>query len=1054
MKDKRSLKFPGSRSSRAKVVKNHQFNLQHFYIPTYCSECSGLIWGVGYQGFLCQSCDLTVHKQCVEEMVEVCGGKKRGAGKRASAFIPVLNPRKPGSIANQLTDFLGQGVQPDARSPPHTVQDGGYASTQPVRKEDDPELAHILHIIAGISTEHSVRSIINRYEMASPTGPGPGQGDDTKNSRDRKGSADLSRSESLKGKGEKGDRPARRAKSDVDKDEMFRAINQSGSSSASSLSNRSAESPSTSSEYVNDSVAKTEDDSDFEVEELPSLKQVLGEEVLKKLKPKEKKRQEVINELFHTERAHLRNLKVLDRLFYRQMLSEGGGVIKVLAQALFPNIDEIISLHASMNKQMKERRPPNGPVEDVGDILLSRFDNEDGETFRKACAEYCRNQAYALEELKKQKRKEQRLSLLLYEAEASPLCRKLELKDIVPCQMQRLTKYPMLIENLMKYTSTTSQEYPRLERALERSKHILAYVNQAIRECENYHKLRDMQKRLDCRAIDSSTDPNLTGFKALDLTKHKLVYDGPLVWRLRSHRQIELQVLLLEDILVLLQRVDDKLVLKCQSTNTQTSGTEYKYTHSPVLKLQNLLARNVATDKRAFFVINTSDTGPQIYEFAAPSADARKMWCKHINEKAEEIKKIEKHIGRRPQMLPTDEVTVRNRVYGSSATPPPSEVQAVEAVPKPSQSVPEEEGIIATPATEYPSVLIQPDQISVSGAVTTQATPVLSPFAHQEQKATVPVPMDQLRNMAQDMNSILSNLLTVMNTRGAERQSLRQELKAAQDQLDMLKAIQKQMLFGPGTSPKSRPDSFISMTSSISETGEATDSEQTEDDSGSVLKVAQTQVLAQEELVEAVVETVTSLEAKVQPQLALAAPVPHQQNMEDDSDDGYEMIPRNLPLPDDASVRSDMTVEVAGEEECSSSSAVDETLSQISTFSTSSSETVTVVPSVPMTTDLDEGVEDGPSTPTPSPTSVAMTTVSEGSELGEQRDSDLEGMDVDDASMTPARDSSGEDPSVHSVGLDNNVEEKTDGSFQQVDNQANNNNTSSLNADMTVPIEI
>lgn len=72
-------------------------------------------------------------------------------------------------------------------------------------------------------------------------------------------------------------------------------------------------------------------------------------------------------------------------------------------------------------------------------------------------------------------------------------------------------------------------------------------------------------------------------------------------------------------------------------------------------------------------------------------------------------------------------------------------------------------------------------------------------------------------------------LQTVMNTRGAERQSLRQELKAAQDQLDMLKAIQKQMLFGPGTSPKSRPDSFISMTSSISETGEATDSEQTED---------------------------------------------------------------------------------------------------------------------------------------------------------------------------------------------------------------------------------
>ena len=81
----------------------------------------------------------------------------------------------------------------------------------------------------------------------------------------------------------------------------------------------------------------------------------------------------------------------------------------------------------------------------------------------------------------------------------------------------------------------------------------------------------------------------------LDLTQHKLVHDGPLVWRLRSHRLIELQVLLLEDILVLLQRADERLVLKCQSTNQLSIGNDYKYTHSPVLKLQNLLARNVAT---------------------------------------------------------------------------------------------------------------------------------------------------------------------------------------------------------------------------------------------------------------------------------------------------------------------------------------------------------------------------------------------------------------------------------------------------------------------------
>ena len=49
-------------------------------------------------------------------------------------------------------------------------------------------------------------------------------------------------------------------------------------------------------------------------------------------------------ELLHTERAHLRNLKVLDVLFNRPMQAEGG-VIAELAHALFPNIDEIITLH-------------------------------------------------------------------------------------------------------------------------------------------------------------------------------------------------------------------------------------------------------------------------------------------------------------------------------------------------------------------------------------------------------------------------------------------------------------------------------------------------------------------------------------------------------------------------------------------------------------------------------------------------------------------------------------------------------------------------------------
>ena len=60
--------------------------------------------------------------------------------------------------------------------------------------------------------------------------------------------------------------------------------------------NRSIESPSGSMDTL---TAQIQDDSDFDVEpELPSLKEVLGDDTVRKLKPKEKKRQDVINGMY------------------------------------------------------------------------------------------------------------------------------------------------------------------------------------------------------------------------------------------------------------------------------------------------------------------------------------------------------------------------------------------------------------------------------------------------------------------------------------------------------------------------------------------------------------------------------------------------------------------------------------------------------------------------------------------------------------------------------------------------------------------------------------
>lgn len=62
----------------------------------------------------------------------------------------------------------------------------------------------------------------------------------------------------------------------------------------------------------------------------------------------------------------------------------------------------------------------------------------------------------------------------------------------------------------------------------------------------------------------------------------------------KHHILPDLHVLLLEDLLVLLQKQDEKLLLKCHS-KTAVGSSDSKQTFSPVLKLNAVLIRSVAT---------------------------------------------------------------------------------------------------------------------------------------------------------------------------------------------------------------------------------------------------------------------------------------------------------------------------------------------------------------------------------------------------------------------------------------------------------------------------
>ncbi|XP_056012872.1 rho guanine nucleotide exchange factor 11-like isoform X37 [Ostrea edulis] len=804
---------------RKRTFKAHSFQPQHFSRVENCIHCKELIWGVGFQAYQCSNCEQWIHKYCLDSLEEFCPKKKRN--RPLSTIKPVSSTTEAPS--------------PSPVNP----------TIQPVK--DEPE---------EFPLKHTVDTLIKKYDPVHSEGPSG-----------RKKSPSV---EDM-------------TNNDVEIDDNVMKAITGNSPSSSSSSIRSGESPSNSMDAVNNIPHTIENDSDFEVEnELPPLESIYPKDVYKKLRPKDRKRLEVINELFYTERTHCRNLKILQNLFFKPM-SQDPNISQDLIKVLFPNLDKMIALHGSMNSAMKDRKKSNSIVTEVGDILLARFDTE-GEAFRNGCAEFCQNQSYALDFLRARQRKDTKLSNFLNEAESSPLMRRLQLRDLIPTQMMRLTKYPLLIENLMKYTQTSTEEHSRLERALALSKSILAYVNQAVKDCENSYKLKILQRKIDRKQMDHHD------FKELDLTKHKLMLEGVLTWNINQRKSVDCHVVLLEDLLVLFQKQDDKLVLRQQSTQLVAGKEDSRYQFSPLLKLENVLHTNSkATDKKAFFVVSKT----QIYELSTSSTDEQKKWIRHIKEAADSFKKRKDkaqepaktdvlaveppQIIRRPsaeraedeleeELIQPDEITVQNPL-SQKAEPVLTPLEKIRRLDETMQEHLQEKTVLVAevlniPTAEVPQRLQMveemPGNANMSDAMLalsdeTQKYLVMLNSAESglvEEELKMPLPMEKLREMANRMNQILTNLLektrqyaalnaghspasssAVVNSRDEERERLRLELKAAQEELNMLREIQRRVSGSNSAAlapVQGRPQSFISDASSYSDTEAVANTEEEE----------------------------------------------------------------------------------------------------------------------------------------------------------------------------------------------------------------------------------
>lgn len=473
----------------------------------------------------------------------------------------------------------------------------------------------------------------------------------------------------------------------------------------------------------------------------PSWQQLVSRDILQGLKPHEIKQQEVIHELFYTETAHVRTLNVLNQVFHQRVKRENL-LTPAETRSVFSNLEEILQLHVGLKEQMKavKKRYGTSVIEQIGDDVLGWFGGQEEEGLKQAVATFCSNQPFALEMIKSRQKKDPKFLMFVQDAESNPLCRRLQLKDIIPTEMQRLTKYPLLLDNIAKY-SDQPEEKKKVKKAAEHCRAILNHVNQAVQEAENKQRLEDYQRRLDLSYLKPGECPMIDELRNLDLTKRKMFHEGPLAWKVNRDKIIDLYTLLLEDILVLLQKQDDKLILRCYS-KILTTTSDSKHIFSPVINLNTVLVRQVATDNRALFVISMSDNGAQIYEIVASTVSEKNVWQDLITRMAASCKGEEGH---RPA-IPLDQPGITHEEEHENGEKQKGDhEQQGQDVPS-SDKDPETEGTALPMSAPHAGDdgILQPQQRTVYNPVSTSTSSPISydtPLEHTWA-------LDALRNLA------------------------------------------------------------------------------------------------------------------------------------------------------------------------------------------------------------------------------------------------------------------------------------------------------------------
>ncbi|KAL2920040.1 hypothetical protein HK105_200106 [Polyrhizophydium stewartii] len=212
-----------------------------------------------------------------------------------------------------------------------------------------------------------------------------------------------------------------------------------------------------------------------------------------------KKQREILLEICDSEFNYLQDLKLIVQTFVRPfeacaMLDKDG------LESVFSNIEEIVAVHESLSKLLKEATDEASRFH--ADLIIKCF----AESLRtqapsfKCYTIYCGNQHNARRLLSKLAQ-DQSFLKMLQKCESNPKLNKLSLADMLVKPMHRITRYPLLFKRLLPNLGTDSREQVALSALLIEIEGTISAVNETIKRREAAYRINQLDEILDFSVV-------------------------------------------------------------------------------------------------------------------------------------------------------------------------------------------------------------------------------------------------------------------------------------------------------------------------------------------------------------------------------------------------------------------------------------------------------------------------------------------------------------------------------------------------------------------------